>query len=277
VTINVTSRSGYLRHTWPIRVLHWINAIAFFVLLMSGLQIFNAHPTLNWGKSSYNGAPPFLDIGNDQDAQGNARGITRIAGHAFTTTGVLGASKGENGQLETRAFPAWMTIPGPQWLSIARAWHFFFAWVLVLNGLSYVVYGIRSRHLRNDVVPHAGESRQIVPSLKNHLLFRHPTGEAAKRYNILQKLTYVIVIFGLFPLMIVMGWAMSPWLDSILPGWIDVLGGRQSARTWHFIFAFLLTAFVAVHVFEVIVSGLWNNLRSMITGRYVVPEEKKHG
>ena len=86
----------------------------------------------------------------------------------------------------------------------------------------------------------------------------------------LQKLTYLVVIFGLLPLIVLMGWAMSPWLDSVLPGWIDVFGGRQSARTLHFVAAWALVAFVLVHVFEVVITGLWNNLRSMITGRYRV-------
>lgn len=92
----------------------------------------------------------------------------------------------------------------------------------------------------------------------------------------LQKLTYLIVIFGLLPLIILMGWAMSPWLDSVLPGWVDIFGGRQSARTIHFIVAWLLVAFVLIHVFEVVVTGVWNNLRSMITGRYRVTTEAGH-
>ena len=110
--------------------------------------------------------------------------------------------------------------------------------------------------------------RGIGRSIRDHILFRHPQGEDAKRYNVLQKLAYLTVIFVLLPGIIVAGWAMSPWLNSILPGWVDVLGGRQSARTLHFILAWLLVAFVMIHVFEVIVSGLWNHLRSMITGNY---------
>ena len=105
----------------------------------------------------------------------------------------------------------------------------------------------------------------------------HARGEAARRYNILQKLAYLGVIFGLFPLLILMGWAMSPGLDSLVPGWIDVFGGRQSARTLHFLVAWALVAFVFIHVFEVIVSGFWNNLRSMLTGRYrIASDEDKH-
>ena len=89
----------------------------------------------------------------------------------------------------------------------------------------------------------------------------------------LQKLAYLVVIFVLLPLIVIMGFAMSPWLDAVLAGWVDIVGGRQSARSIHFIVAWLLVAFVAIHVFQVIVTGLWNNLRSMITGRYRVSAE----
>jgi thiosulfate reductase cytochrome b subunit len=122
-------------------------------------------------------------------------------------------------------------------------------------------------------VPRKAELRGIVSSLKDHLLFRHPAGEAAKRYNVLQNLTYLAVIFVLLPLIVLAGFGMSPRLDSLFGGWVDILGGRQSARTLHFVAAFCLLAFVVVHVFEVIVTGLWNNLRSMITGWYRLPED----
>jgi thiosulfate reductase cytochrome b subunit len=102
---------------------------------------------------------------------------------------------------------------------------------------------------------------------------RHATGEAARRYNVLQKLTYLFVVFGLLPFVILMGWALSPRLDTVVPGWVDIVGGRQSARTLHFVAAWALVAFVLVHVFEVLISGVVNNLRSMITGRYVVDNE----
>ncbi len=93
----------------------------------------------------------------------------------------------------------------------------------------------------------------------------------------LQKLAYLVVIFVLLPLVILMGIAMSPWMNSALPGWVDLFGGRQSARTIHFVVAWLLVAFVLIHVFEVVVSGLWNHLRSMITGRYRIRREERHG
>jgi len=272
---NTKARQPYYRHTLPVRIMHWINVFAFFVLLMSGLQIFNAHPTLNWGKSSYNGRPPLLDIGAASDGSGNTIGTTNVLGHTFETTGLLGVSTGEDGDLEARAFPAWATLPGPRWLSMARSWHFFAAWIFVINGIVYFAYGFASRHFRRDIVPNKADRGSIGRSLIDHLRFRHPGGEAAKRYNVLQKIAYVVVIFVLLPAIVLMGLAMSPYLNSLFPGWVDIVGGRQSARTLHFLIAFLLVAFVGVHVFEVIVTGPWNNLRSMITGRYDVRAEKK--
>ncbi len=258
----------YYRHRLPVRIMHWINVLAFFMLLMSGLQIFNAHPALNWGKSSYDGKPPLLQMGASQMPDGKIIGVTQVLGHPFVTTGVLGASRGPGGELVERGFPAWVTIPGPQWLSMGRRWHFFFAWIFVLNGAAFILYSIFSRHLARDLAPTRTDWRSIGQSIKDHLLLRHPQGEAEKHYNVLQKLTYLIVIFGLLPLIVLTGWSMSPRLDTIIPGWIDVFGGRQSGRTIHFVLAWLLVGFVLIHVFEAIISGFWNNLRSMITGRY---------
>src|SRR5436853_987919 len=92
----------YYRHTLPVRVMHWINVVALTVLLMSGLNIFSAHPALYWGKSSYNGRPPILEIDARSDAKDRMVGVTRIFGHEFVTTGVLGASPGPGGALVGR-------------------------------------------------------------------------------------------------------------------------------------------------------------------------------
>jgi thiosulfate reductase cytochrome b subunit len=271
-----TVTTTYYRHTLPVRLMHWINVIALTVLLMSGLNIFNAHPTLNWGKSSYTGVPALLEIGAVEDAAGKSVGITKVFGHEFVTTGFLGVSANRDGELAERAFPWWLTIPDNQWLSMARRWHLFFAWVFVVNGLCYVGYSVASRHLARDLAPTQAELRTIDQSIVDHVKFKHPTGEAAKRYNVLQKLAYLAVIFLLLPLVILMGMAMSPSLDALWPGWIDVVGGRQSARTIHFIAAWLLVAFVLIHVFEVVVSGFWNHMRSMFTGRYRIDMEAGH-
>ncbi len=266
----------YYRHKLPIRVMHWINVIAFTVLFMSGLQIFNAHPALNWGKSSYNGTPPMLEIGARQAPDGSMQGVTRVLGAEFDTTGVLGVSRGPDGQPQPSAFPPWMMIPGAQWLSMARSWHFFFAWIFVINGLLFVLYAIFSRHLVRDLAPNSTELRGIGASIREHLRFRHATGEAAREYNVLQKIAYLVVIFGLLPTVILMGFGMSPWFNAVITGWVDIVGGRQSARTIHFIVAWLLVAFVFIHVFQVIITGLWNNLRSMINGRYRITSEARH-
>jgi len=265
----VRKRWSY-RHTLPVRITHWVNFLCLLILLMSGLQIFNAHPSLYWGDSSYSGDPPILSMSAKQ-MNGETIGVTRLLGREFNTTGVFGASKMQGQWLE-HGFPAWATVPSSQSLALGRRWHFFFAWIFVINGLLYVAYSFFSRHFSRDLAPTKTDLRGIGRSIKDHLVFRHPRGEAAKRYNALQKLAYLTVIFGLLPLVILMGWALSPWLNTVIPGWIDLFGGRQSARTLHFLAALALVGFILIHVFEVIITGFWNNLRSMITGRYRIKE-----
>ena len=271
-----TKSEWIYRHPPIIRVMHWINVICFFVLLMSGLNIFNANSSLFWGKSSYNGTAPLLQIKGKITEQGEMIGTTTVLGRSFNTSGVLGASI-TNGNPTVRAFPSWMTIPDRKWLAMARLWHFFFAWVFVINGLLYIIYSVRSRHLARDLAPTPHDWRTIGQSIKDHIRFKHPTGEAAKRYNVLQKLAYLVVIFVLLPMVILMGLAMSPMVNTVITGWVDWFGGRQSARTLHFIVAWALVAFVFIHVFEVIITGLWNNVRSMITGRYEIKTHDNEG
>jgi len=259
------------RHRLPVRLMHWINVISLTLLLGSGLNIFNAHPSLYWGRDSHF-TSPWLSIGA-KDTPAGPVGVTRFAGREWETTGVLGVSV-VDGETRARGFPSWATVPGPQWLSMARHWHLFFAWVFVVNGVAYVLYALFSRHLSRDLLPTRAELRGIGSSIKNHLLIRHPTGEAAKRYNVLQNLAYLVVIFGLLPLVVVAGLAMSPRLDAVYAGWVDLLGGRQSARSLHFIAAAGLLLFTLIHLFEVIVAGVWNEVRSMLTGWYTVPADK---
>jgi thiosulfate reductase cytochrome b subunit len=159
---------------------------------------------------------------------------------------------------------------------MGRRWHFFFAWLFLLNGLAYLLWSLGSGHFRRDLAPSGREIRHIGASIAEHLKLRFPKGEAAKRYNVLQKLAYLGVALILLPLMLLTGLAMSPGMDAAFPLLIDVFGGRQSARTIHFISATLIVLFVVVHIAMVLISGVWNNLRSMITGRYVIePTEKK--
>ena len=138
------------RHRLPVRVMHWINVVCMAILLGSGLNIFNAHPTLYWGHDSVTGTP-WLSIRGVNTPQGPV-GKTRLGSAEFTTTGVLGISQ-VDGRPTERGFPSWATIPGPQWLAMARHWHLFFAWLFVVNGVAYVLYTVFSRHLVKDLVP----------------------------------------------------------------------------------------------------------------------------
>ena len=259
------------RHPLPVRLMHWINVVCLVVLLGSGLNIFNAHPALYWGHDS--SGKPWLSMRGENTTAGPI-GKTRLGGTDFDTTGVLGLSE-VNGRPTARAFPSWATIPGPQWLAMARRWHLFFAWLFVVNGVAYLLYTIFSRHLARDLVPTRFELRNVGRSILDHIKLKHPTGDAALRYNVLQSLTYLVVIFGLLPLVVICGMALSPRLNAVFTGWVDLLGGRQSARSLHFLAALGLVLFVVVHVAEVVIAGVWNEMRSMITGWYRVPEDSK--
>jgi thiosulfate reductase cytochrome b subunit len=261
------------RHRLWVRLTHGINVVCMTVLLMSGLQIFNAHPALYWGDRSRFDRR-ILSIGAAQDAQGRPMGVTSIGTREFDTTGLLGVS-GDPVEGTIRAFPAWMTLPGAQWLSMGRRWHFFFAWIFVVNAATYGIMTIVSRHLWRDLLPSGSGLRQIGGSLWNHLRLRFPRGEEAKHYNVLQKLAYLVVLLALGPVMILAGLAMSPRLDASYPFLLDIFGGRQSARTVHFIVAFSLLGFTVIHITMVVLSGVWNNLRSMVTGWYDLGN--KHG
>ncbi|WP_025658452.1 cytochrome b/b6 domain-containing protein [Rhizobium sp. IBUN] len=263
------------RHSLTVRLSHWLNVLCMTVLLFSGLQIFNAHPALYWGQYGADSDPSFLSL--EAVEEGDAiRGVTRVGGLSFDTTGTLGVSN-VDGEPTARGFPAWITLPSYQDLATGRRWHFFFAWLFVVNGLVYLGYGLLTRHFRRDLLPTTDElaPAHLAQEIVDHARLRFPRGEKARRYNVLQKLTYLLVIFVALPLMIATGLSMSPGFDAFAPWLIDLFGGRQSARTLHFITASSLVAFVVVHVAMVLVSGVFNNMRSMITGRYAIQTEPK--
>ena len=260
------------RHSLIVRVTHWINALCLLILLMSGLQIFNAHPALYWGSVS-DFDHPILGMSVERAPGGPAKGITTLLGHSFNTTGVFGLSSGPAGQRLERGFPTWATLPGQQSLADGRLWHFFFAWILVLNGLIYLIAGLMGGHFRNDLLPTRQELLQIGRTAYEHLLFRFPKGEAARRYNVLQQIAYLIVIVAVLPLIVLAGLTMSPRMDAAFPLLLTLFDGRQSARTIHFVLACVLVGFVLLHVFMVLVSGVWNNMRSMVTGQYAIKDE----
>jgi thiosulfate reductase cytochrome b subunit len=270
-TVQPPRRRLVYRHSVLERITHWINVVCLTVLLMSGLQIFNAHPALYWGNLS-DFAHPILSMSAVQPDGGSERGVTTVLGHRFDTTGVLGLSPDEAGRPWARGFPAWATLPGGQSLAQGRLWHFFFAWLFVVNGAIYLAAGLLDGHVWRDLLPTRHELRRIGRTFWDHLLFRFPKGEEARHYNVLQKLAYLIVVFGFLPFMLLTGLTMSPRMDAAFPQLLGLFGGRQSARTIHFVLAWSLVGFVLLHVFMVLVSGVWNNLRSMLTGRYAIEE-----
>jgi thiosulfate reductase cytochrome b subunit len=259
------------RHAWPVRLTHWINALTVFVMVGSGLNIFNAHPRLYWGPAGNDLDPAFISL-EAVPTPGGLAGRTVIGPLRLDTTGVLGASR-EDGEMTARAWPDWITVPSYTDLADARHWHFFFAWVLVANGAAYLLWSLASRHIRRDLWPTRADLRAIPRSIVDHLALRHPTGDAAKRYNVLQRLAY-LTLLTLICGMVVTGLAMSPGIDAFAPWLVRALGGRQNARTLHFLFAFCIVLFIAVHLIEVVLAGAVNEIRSMITGRYSLPRRR---
>ena len=253
----------YRQSRWT-RLTHWVWAFALFFMLMSGLQIFNARPQLYIGQESGFGYDNTVFQIGAMDTDHGPRGFTKILGHAFDTTGVLGWS-GPPGQESARAFPSWATIPSYYDLGTARVIHFFFAWVLSATLLVWLVAGLLNGHIARDLLPRMKDFRRLPADIAAHLRlkFHH-----VRDYNTLQKLTYGGVLFLLLPLMIVTGLAMSPSMDSLLPWLNEILGGRQTARTIHFSIMVLLVLFFLAHMLMILAAGPINELRSIVTGWY---------
>ena len=256
------------RHRLSTRIWHWTNALTLLVMLMSGLMIFNAHSRLYWGEYGANDDKAWLVIDDAGDT-----GFAEVAGFRFETTGVLGLWKDPEGEVKRRAFPYWITITSGYDLQAARRWHFTFAWILAGALTLYMLRSLWNGHVRQDLHIRKWEwsPRHIWHDIKSHARLRFPTGEAAKNYNILQKISYIGVIFVLLPLIIFTGLTMSPAMNAAWPWLLDIFGGRQSARSLHFIAAFALVAFFFVHIAMVVLAGPINEVRSMITGKYKLP------
>lgn len=227
------------RHRLPTRLWHWVNAATVFVMLMSGLMILNAHPRLYWGQYGANFDHPWVNFG-------------------------------------PRPFPGWATIPSSYNLAAARIWHLAFAWVLVIGLIAFLLTSLWNRHVQRDLAPspHELAPGHVWQDIKDHARLRFPTGDAALRYNILQKISYVSVIFVFLPLMILTGLTMSPSMDAAWPWLLDLFGGRQSARSIHFLVAAAILGFIIVHLVMVVLAGPLNEIWSMISGRYRVPPER---
>lgn len=262
------------RHTLAVRICHWTNALCLIMLLMSGLQIFNYHPALYWGDNGHVGLPSFLSV----KATGNANdSLLQIGSYEISVSGVLGVKvEGPRGGARFHAFPPLLTLPAERNLALGRDWHFLMAWLFVFNGLAYYAYGLASGHFRLSFVPSREQlgPEHIARELWNHLRFKRPRGEETRHYNLLQKLAYAIVVFVLLPAMVLTGLTMSNAVTAWCPLLLDLFGGRQSARTTHFLVAMALVLFVVIHIVQVFVAGAFNEMRSMITGHFRTPPER---
>ena len=235
------------RHALATRLWHWTNVATVTVMLMSGLMIFNAHPRLYWGHYGSNAAghpdPAWLDLSHI------------------------------NGGVP---FPPAVTIPSHYSLADARLWHFAFAWVLGTALVLYLGWGLVRGHLRRDLAPSLPElaPAHLWHDIKEHARLRFPTGAEALNYNVLQKLAYGTVLLVLLPGIILTGLTMSPGLNAAFPWLVELFGGRQSARSLHFLCAVGLVAFFLVHIAMVVLAGPINEVRSMLTGWYRLPRER---
>jgi thiosulfate reductase cytochrome b subunit len=230
------ARTDTLRHAAIVRVTHWITALCFFALLVSGIEILISHPRFYWGEAGNVLTPPLFKL-------------PIPASRSSIPTGYAYRLPDQNG-----------------W---SRSLHFQSAWVVVFTGLLYFVFGLLTRHFRKSLLPTGANLSwgQLSSVISDHLHFKRPGKSEAWSYNVLQRITYLIVIFVLFPVMIWTGLAMSPAIVSVFPGVVTVLGGQQSARTIHFFVCLILVLFVLVHIVMVCRAGFGNRMRAMITGR----------
>lgn len=237
------SKPVTLRHSALVRVTHWITVIAFFALLVSGIEIIISHPRFYWGESGTVMTRPLftLPIAASRDTVPTAYGY------------VLPDQNG--------------------W---SRALHFQAAWALVLTGLVYGISSVWTGHFEKELFPKPGEKtwRAFRDIVAKQFRRSPPGGAEAHSYNLVQRTTYLSVIFVLFPLMIWTGLAMSPAFVSAFPFTVIALGGRQTARTLHFFITWFLVLFVVVHVTMVVLAGFWSRMRAMITGRVAVRGER---
>lgn len=224
------------RHRLATRIWHWLNAVTIFIMIGSGIGILNAHPRLYWGQYGANFDHAWLDL------------------RPFS--GVLHSG--------------WLTIPAGYNLAISRRWHLLFALILAFGLLGFMIASLINRHFQRDLRVRAKEvgPRHLWADLRAHLRFDFHNPDNPAAYNTLQKLAYVAAIFVLIPLMIFTGLAMSPGMDAAWPWLIELFGGRQSARSIHFIAASGIVLFVIVHLVLVILAGPINEVWSMITGRW---------
>ena len=259
---------SYLRFPLATRVLHWLAAGLIITLLWSGFWIFNLHPRLYWGDVGNFETPAIAELAADTSGDEPQMAIV-IGNWSINVTGLMGRVNRQP-YVRVANFPQNFEFGG------TRALHFTAAWALVLCWIYYLKHLINSGRLRNNWLPQAAElkPKSLGLDILNHLRFKRAQGEAAKSYNTLQKLSYLTVMFVFLPLMLLTGLTMSNSITTAWPFLFDLFGGRQSARTLHFLFAFLVVLFILVHLIQLLVIGIVNHGRAMITGRFNIKPEK---
>jgi thiosulfate reductase cytochrome b subunit len=271
-TKTITTVEIIVRHPWPVRLWHWTNALAVTLSLVTGLLIFNIHPSLYWCEDGHAGMPSILSLSVSDPDPKRPRFELRVGGHRWDVTGLMGVidNEGSDQYVLVAAPPADFQFGG------TRIWHFMSAWILVTAWLVYGLYVVLSGRLARVLWPTREDRtwRNLAYELRQHLLLKRARGEAAKRYNLLQKISYLIVVLVLMPALILSGLTMSNSVTAVFPDLFSLFGGRQSARSIHFITAALLLGFVVVHLLQVLVAGFFNSTRSMLTGRYAIESEK---
>jgi thiosulfate reductase cytochrome b subunit len=232
----VPSPIAPVRHSALVRITHWITTLCFFALLVTGIEILISHPRFYWGEAGNVNTPALFKL-------------PIPASRSTVPTGYGYVLPDQNG-----------------W---SRALHFQSAWVAVLTGLLYVVASLVNGHLRKDLALGGADLSwgAFQAAIANHVRLKPLNGSDAWSYNLLQRLTYLCVIFILFPLIIWTGLAMSPAFMSAFPWMVSVLGGQQSARTIHFFVSGFLLLFVVAHVVMICIAGFKSRMRAMITGR----------
>ena len=230
-TATVTSR-----HSALVRVTHWITTLCFLALLVSGVELVISHPRFYWGETGNDLTTPLFKL-------------PIPASRALVPTGYGYVLPDQNG-----------------W---SRYLHFQAAWVVVLTGLLYLISGLFSGHFSRNLLPQPTDLswRAFSRAIADRLHFKRAGEEEVWSYNLLQRLTYLFVIFVLFPLVIWTGLAMSPAFVSAFPAAVNWLGGQQSARTLHFFVSLALVVFLLVHILMVWLAGFRSRMRAMISGR----------
>jgi thiosulfate reductase cytochrome b subunit len=239
----VPARTAAPRHSALVRITHWIATLCFLALLVSGIEIVISHPRFYWGEAGNINTPALFKI-------------PIPSSRSSVPTGYGYVLPDQNG-----------------W---SRYLHFQSAWFIVFTGLLYVISSFFSGHLRKNLLPNGADLswRNISTTIANHLRFQPPGEDEAWSYNLLQRITYLCVIFVLFPLIIWTGLAMSPAIASVFPSAVSVLGGQQSARTIHFFVTVLLFLFLLVHITMIGLAGFWKRMRPMITGHARANKER---